>query len=531
MPLCVTCSENPFQKSHILPNPAQINQLCDSIRSNSFPPETSSFRSFIAEAPAELARYNEEIQRLQEALDALRSERSILESYADGCRSAFSPVRRLPTELLVDIFDMCAPPGADTVSDETTPQEELERLAKTYLLRPSQVCSRWHDVIMDTAMLWSTVVVDTTCWDKCPVSSDTLLRLVVLSLERGVDVPLTLDIAVEDDSNERPLLQLITRDARRWKSIYLWIHPTSLRFLAGARGNMPVLEKLHLHAHCEGQLEADIFETLTGRSTRLPTLPWGQLLDVAFENCDSDQLSIGFDMLPLISNVIQYSLTVDISSVILPLVLKPVTSGISALTITLHASSSRTDTDSVVGAMLGCLTLPRLRKFRVFRPYDELPFLWNQPHFLSFASRSSMCASLTVLDIEAVIQHDELLQCLELITSLEALYISDCEDYETGHVLITDILLHRLVWRPDDDKSLVPRLTFLSLISLIQFRDDSLWEFLTSRQTSRPYKKGPFEIHVQWLPGREHDFSSQFIGQMMDSEKEGELLVTLRAFS
>ncbi|KAJ7496502.1 hypothetical protein FB451DRAFT_1455655 [Mycena latifolia] len=111
--------------------------------------------------------------------------------------------------------------------------------------------------------------------------------------------------------------------------------------------------------------------------------------------------------------------------------------------------------------MLGCLNLSRLRDLRSL---DGAPLVWNQNNFFSFASRSSLSASLTALEIEAVIQEDELLQCLELLTSLEELTITDCEDFEGGHVLITDNLLHRLVWRPNDDTSLVPRLIFPFLL-------------------------------------------------------------------
>ncbi|KAJ7496525.1 hypothetical protein FB451DRAFT_1119374, partial [Mycena latifolia] len=246
--LCDNCA---FKKSHLLPTPAQINQLRDIICSNSPPPETSdNSRAVIAEAPSELGRYDQEIHRLQDTLAVLRSDRAILESYADRRRSVLAPVRRLPAELLVEIFDMCIPPSADTISDDTTPQEEFERLAKTYLLRPSQVCSRWHGVVMNTPMLWSSIAADTTCWKKSPLSSDTLLGLVASSLERGVDVPLTLDIAVwPRDSNEQSLLELISQHARRWKSMYLWIHPKSIRFLASARGNLFLLEHLELHSN------------------------------------------------------------------------------------------------------------------------------------------------------------------------------------------------------------------------------------------------------------------------------------------
>ncbi|KAJ7496519.1 hypothetical protein FB451DRAFT_1018658, partial [Mycena latifolia] len=121
--LCDNCA---FKKSRLLPTPAQINQLHNIIRSNSPAVHFDSIRAVIAEALSELTRYDKEIRQLQETLATLRSDRDLLESYADRCRSVLSPVRCLPMELLVDIFAMCAPPGADTISDETTPQEELE---------------------------------------------------------------------------------------------------------------------------------------------------------------------------------------------------------------------------------------------------------------------------------------------------------------------------------------------------------------------------------------------------------------------
>ncbi|KAJ6535792.1 hypothetical protein DFH09DRAFT_881463, partial [Mycena vulgaris] len=81
------------------------------LRSNSVPPETSCFHEIIAEAPSELSRCDGQIERLEKALARVRSERASLEFYTDGYRTVLSPARRLPTELLVDIFDMCAPPG------------------------------------------------------------------------------------------------------------------------------------------------------------------------------------------------------------------------------------------------------------------------------------------------------------------------------------------------------------------------------------------------------------------------------------
>jgi hypothetical protein len=99
----------------------------------------SSFQSVIDQSPLELKRYAAEIQRLEKTLAELKSDLASLESYTNGCRSMFSPLRRLPNELLVEIFDLCSPPGADLISDSTTPEEEEDRVARNYLLQLSQV--------------------------------------------------------------------------------------------------------------------------------------------------------------------------------------------------------------------------------------------------------------------------------------------------------------------------------------------------------------------------------------------------------
>jgi hypothetical protein len=127
--------------SSLLPNAAQIVQLRDILRSNTVPLNLSTFGGTISAAPAELDRYDAEITRLEYHLKRLASERQSLVAYTDGCRSIFSPVRRLPAEILAEIFDMCSPTEIYHVSRHTTPQQEVERLSGRHLLQLAQVCS------------------------------------------------------------------------------------------------------------------------------------------------------------------------------------------------------------------------------------------------------------------------------------------------------------------------------------------------------------------------------------------------------
>jgi hypothetical protein len=107
--------------------------------------------------PLELSRYDEQVACIHKQLHDLILERDSLIHYAAGCGSLFAPIRRVPNELLVEIFAMASQPSRIS---EGTPQEEPCRLAKQDLLHLSQVCSHWNHVVMNTPMLWSNIVVD-----------------------------------------------------------------------------------------------------------------------------------------------------------------------------------------------------------------------------------------------------------------------------------------------------------------------------------------------------------------------------------
>ncbi|KAJ7118276.1 hypothetical protein C8R44DRAFT_625892, partial [Mycena epipterygia] len=117
----------------------------------------------IAALSDELLRYDIEIASLQEKLDRLRSGRTDLQTDYDDCRNVFAPIRRLPPEILVDIFGLCWDlPLVPIVGDEIF--WELKQLANAPLLILSQVCVWWHGIVMGTAAFWGTVRLAGTLW-------------------------------------------------------------------------------------------------------------------------------------------------------------------------------------------------------------------------------------------------------------------------------------------------------------------------------------------------------------------------------
>ncbi|KAJ7052873.1 hypothetical protein C8F01DRAFT_955808, partial [Mycena amicta] len=106
------------------------------------------------EISEDLARYDAEIARLA-------AHRQALHDLHEAGRSLWSPIRRLPVEVLTDIFrkiwldfrDLCTA-GDDLGIHYNSHSRELMLAAFAPLLELSRVSSTWHSIIMHTPQLW-----------------------------------------------------------------------------------------------------------------------------------------------------------------------------------------------------------------------------------------------------------------------------------------------------------------------------------------------------------------------------------------
>ncbi|KAJ6480771.1 hypothetical protein C8R47DRAFT_1135714 [Mycena vitilis] len=103
--LCAFC-KHPLLPPDALPTPVQKEALLQLLRSSSIPQDSSSCESAITASAAALGQYDSEIERLQETLQLMRANRTKLQKHLRlaACRNVFSSVRRLPPELLCEIF-------------------------------------------------------------------------------------------------------------------------------------------------------------------------------------------------------------------------------------------------------------------------------------------------------------------------------------------------------------------------------------------------------------------------------------------
>ncbi|KAJ7817267.1 hypothetical protein B0H14DRAFT_2456895, partial [Mycena olivaceomarginata] len=183
-PQCNLCRIPIFQPA-ILPQLTQKAELRQLVRSNEYPTDVqaSHCQEIISSSPAELERYDTDIARLRAIIDKLEKDRTVVEDYLRLCRYTVSPIRRMPAEILTEIFAFFVPDAF----------EELARVANADLLRIAHVCSRWHKLAMETPSLWSSIGLHLILWDD-GLSRRRMMTVLRSSLEHGGDFPLDLGI-------------------------------------------------------------------------------------------------------------------------------------------------------------------------------------------------------------------------------------------------------------------------------------------------------------------------------------------------
>ncbi|KAJ7607996.1 hypothetical protein DFH06DRAFT_1486305 [Mycena polygramma] len=531
--VCENCGTSSFETSSILASPALIAELREILLSNApLPPGMeATVRHVIRTAPAELERYDAEIERLQGLLSRLASERRALADHLVACRKVSTPIRRLPVELLTEIFQASVPSKENTMNPHaSTSGEELDRLAKRSLLELSQVSSLWHNIVVGTPQLWSTIFVDTSRWGEPPASADICLSLIRRSLIRSKDCPLVLRVNCSANISSPSVLKLLSKHARRWQDVDLMLPREVTAHLKTARGNLPLLKTLTFGNDFRG---VNIFKvapalrkvTFLGRAQGIGSekRPWPQLQEFHYVGGNGAGSSAALSVTRSLGLGSAFTLDANLEDINATVVWPVVVSNIGTLTLVLRASPS--NVNHCLGQVFDAMTLPHLRRLSFQSGKEYTPLIWHQHQFLAFSRRSSLHDHLISLTLHATITDVELLQCLSGLPLLEDLTIRSEYITRPNHISFTDTLLQGLVLHPEGP-SLVPRLHCFSLTSFLRFSDDAYWEFLSSRLDSGPGHRRsdqPFRIVIRALGYDTRDLGVELSTRISDLVSAGKL--------
>ncbi|KAJ7501001.1 hypothetical protein B0H11DRAFT_2224846 [Mycena galericulata] len=507
-----------FFSSLLLPTGDEMDQLRRSLRST---------------APASLLIYD----LLREILNRMVSERAVLAEYSDGCRSLLAPVRRLPTEVLVEIFALCRPESkpAYITWGSTSLATTMERAAQSYLLQLSQVCSSWYTTVMGTPSLWANI--DAFCTSMTTSQEELFRDLLNLSIQRSVDFSLSISIYT-CFGNCASALQLLAQNSSRWRRADIWIDDSSFQIFAVAKANLPLLEYLSLGGMRLQTL--DIFEDaprLTkikmGEMEETPlALPWRQLRSFTYESARSMDLGNGLPVMCRLSTDCGfgiYNLDIDDTATAN---LEPVTADICIFHMTLITCIGAEHARICTSEILATLTFPNLRGLFFASGVIDNPLSWPREPFLAFASRCSTRSNLTQLSLhDTVISEEDLFECIAEMPILHELFIQDIPSWVADgadHILLTSGLFQRLTWT-SDPTCLVPRLVIFDFSSFFTF-DEGVWlDFVESRVVPGRDEFGSFEMKTLWLTPATPELDEPVLDRMSELDEQREVYWTFGA--
>lgn len=457
--------------------------------SNRVPSEADarSIRRAILEAQKDLLKLDLEIARVQVVIDQLSQDRSALDSYLMDHRALLSPARRMPPEVVTEIFMRCLEDGSDPHSSSSKNRIPL-------LL--SQICRAWRSVALSTPRLWSSLA--TTFTESNQMSKAALTEI---WLSRSGACPLTLSMLSSEDVFNQIVMDMIIPYSRRWKSVDLRLPKSVLGLLNKLpKDSLPLLESLTLRFSPENRHISErrqritIFEsaprlrrvTLESTLSSLwitPTLPWSQLTH--FTSTVPGAVRDFIHVMHRCINLEKCHITPSsmVENYIGPPIRLPSLWSLS--------------TNGYLWNFLYNLTLPALRDF-TFR-YDAREYhpFWPHAPFESLLSQA-WCPLERFSLINVAMDTREFIACLQLMPSLREL---DVEVNANLNQYVTDYALARLTYRGTQHPCLLPNMQVIRIRGGFNFDSNMFVDMVQSRWNLDAHSAGHAEDpFMLWEP-------------------------------
>ncbi|KAJ7590479.1 hypothetical protein C8J56DRAFT_826370 [Mycena floridula] len=231
------------------------------LSSNEPPSQTqeSQFRELLTEGVQELRDFDERIAAMRRDLEVLVTQRASKRREVEGYRSVLHPIRRLPKEILCEIF-------LSFVNEEIEDSEEnssLDPSSMIWIL--PQVSADWRSIVLSFPRMWSTVRLTDEDFDMDRLPNT--IRMLEAQLHRSgsyelsltIDSPVSLAINSSVDLSKSHLLfENLFSTSSRWKQLFIFTTVKSLETFAPLRGSLPSMTTLHLWVYGDEPLVSEV---------------------------------------------------------------------------------------------------------------------------------------------------------------------------------------------------------------------------------------------------------------------------------
>ena len=417
--------------------------------------ETSQFSKTISDIEADLSRLDDEMSQLQMAMDHLATERRKLEMSLDEHRSLVAPIRRIPPEILCEMFMHCLVSVPHSFDVTKAP------------LHLTFVCSKWRRVAISTPWLWSYISLY-----KAPIA----MELLQIWLLRSGSSPLTLIFEPEDNGDDiaSSYFDTIIPHSHRWRDVTFTFVDTHFMPLedraAEIKDHLPMLERLHLVYVDFIDRPMTIFENapmlnaVTLMEPNRDLLPWHQLKHYHVRTVSTREC---LELLQQCTNLTHCTFENQYSDSDILNTSMVVHSQLQSLRLVSDGDEIRTLLDSI--------TLPALRVLNIISSANV-----HQTHVSYFLDRSS--CNLQCLILHIYWTSPELIVFLQGLPSLVEVAI---EEVYSG--MVNEEVLRRMTHNVSRSSSpgphvLVPKLKRLSFSAKLAFDHKVILDMVQSRR-------------------------------------------------
>ena len=201
-------------------------------------------RKAVLDIQSDISSVNSEITR---TVLHLTSEHQRLNNSLVLYQALVAPIRRLPTEIISEIFR----------SVPRSLREPFRKSNSPILL--TQICSRWRAIAISTPQLWD--IIAFTAFRAVPDGKSFPIAMWETWLSRSGTCPLTIKVRFEPTQTQssidshRPIIDMLTSCSRRWHSFDI-VAPFSLDHFAAVKGSLPILTSLTIDSTYQTQLDA-----------------------------------------------------------------------------------------------------------------------------------------------------------------------------------------------------------------------------------------------------------------------------------
>lgn len=413
----------------------------------------------ISEAKHHLSSLQQAIGRVQGMLQELKESKNQLAAYIKAHEAVIAPIRRIPDDILIEIFMLCLPSAYEALPDPMKAPLLLTR-----------VCQRWRAVVCAAPMLWSTIYLMVESY-----SVEEAIKATKFWMSSSAQCPLNITLRSHDLGPCHSVLELLLPHAHRWRKASFQIPSQLLYMFNSIRDKLPSLEYLNLDFYEPSNTQnitVDYFNQAprlsvvdhgTSLSPSSLVLPWRQLTSYT-------GYMKAFEMLTLFNSahhlteadiVFQRS---DEMAFPLQAVSKPLKS-LKTLRLVVDGRESL----RVLPLLPPCVALQKLN----FKASFLNGYTLQSSNLDVFLSKSGGKLEKLSLDF-AVVKDSHLLECLRHIPRLVELNIRDA-----ASCALTENLMKKLTKK--GPVCLLPRLKNLRLSGDLDLCDRSLIPMIQSR--------------------------------------------------